>query len=1486
MKKELLTRIHPFAIRSIFLMVFLCLSFSSKATTIVSRATGNWTTDATWIYYCTGTASFTNGSTTVTGSGTFFSTEVSIGSVLLLQSSSGTVRGTVLSITNNTTLILSSAATATASGSYGKEKAPTDGSGEDISITGGFTVTTDFSSDFDINSLSISGSNTLTHSANKKIIIARGLTLDGTLGGASSKEVQVNGSNSSGILLSGTGTYSASGNLALQGDVTVPATTTLSFSGSGKLDMNGKTLTNDGRINILDPSSFVASGTFINNGATSYLKYTKQADFPNITLTATATGNTVEFGWSTGSYQIENTASYYNIVLSGGGTKETDNNNIKIYGDLTIGNGNIFSSSTGNDNITIYGNWDNDNGGSFSGSSTKTTTFAGTANNQTIYTPTGGETFGKLTINNTYGTVTAAGNIYIASGSTLTMTAGTFNMGTYILDDASGTADYTQTGGDLQLAKLSTVLPQLSGTYTISGGTITLNGAGVQSIRGETVSSPIVANYYNLVLGGSGVKTMEGDLDVNGDLTIGGAAILDVSNTNNSSNIKNIALAGNWNNTSSVSDPFYERTGTVTFDAANDVTLTASPVSGGETFYNLTINKTASTDDLTLNNHATVTNSLTLATGHIITAATSKYLIMGASSSLGATPTDNSHVSGPMQKICTSTSAFVFPVGKSGSYRWLEITPTTTSSTTFTSEYFYASPASNTSYGTGVNHVSDVEYWNLSRSGSANAAVKLSWNTNSAVTTNTTDLLVVQWDVTSSWVNRCGGGCSVTGGSTTSAGSISAGSISTFGNAFTLASPNANNELGNSRYSVANGNWSSTAVWATRSGGSPGASAPTSTKKVIIEGGFRVDVDAASACQKLTIGNTGTGTLDFNATGNDLDVGSDGIIINSNGDAEGTSATAELRTIGSITLNSDISAESGGGSSSFVLRRLTTGSGTIDGTGTCDNLDIDASTTNNGNITINSIFQGSNTLTNVGTLVFKGTNANFAGGTLDATTVGNTVQFNNTTASFDINEKTTYYNLTVSGNSTKVMGSDLTINGNLTINNSATLNLDADDKELIIKGNFVNSGTFTASTNTGREVTFSGSAEQQITSGGSCFFRLYIANTSSTGVVLQDAACIATSGKIDLSDGYLYLGSYNLSLNGTATSPTSASSASFIVTNGTGSMSAVCSNITFPVGSSGSTTSYTPLTINNSGTSDTYSVRICDNASSDGTCGGTAISSGVVNKMWQISEGVAGGSNVSLTLQWSSSNEGGSFTRTAAMIAHYTGGQWNATQSATAASGSGPYTLNVTGLTSFSPYSVISSAAPLPVELLSFTAKLDEEGKVDIRWATASEINNDLFAIERSKDGKYFEVIEQVPGAGNSNHVIMYFAEDKIPFDGISYYRLKQVDFDGTTSYSSIVGINSRNSKNVAPALSFSLYPNPTASTAYLSFSNVVEGGQVSIRVYDLSGKEVYSALSTINTDGDVAPIDASAFPSGIYIVNAVCNGVVMHQKLLVTKEH
>lgn len=95
----------------------------------------------------------------------------------------------------------------------------------------------------------------------------------------------------------------------------------------------------------------------------------------------------------------------------------------------------------------------------------------------------------------------------------------------------------------------------------------------------------------------------------------------------------------------------------------------------------------------------------------------------------------------------------------------------------------------------------------------------------------------------------------------------------------------------------------------------------------------------------------------------------------------------------------------------------------------------------------------------------------------------------------------------------------------------------------------------------------------------------------------------------------------------------------------------------------------------------------------------------------------------------------------------------------------------------------------LPIELISFEAKLNTNNQVDIFWATASEQNNDFFTIERSTDGLNWEIVTTVAGAGNSINRIDYHAYDARPVSGISYYRLKQTDFDGAFEYSYIVSV-------------------------------------------------------------------------------------------------
>ena len=95
----------------------------------------------------------------------------------------------------------------------------------------------------------------------------------------------------------------------------------------------------------------------------------------------------------------------------------------------------------------------------------------------------------------------------------------------------------------------------------------------------------------------------------------------------------------------------------------------------------------------------------------------------------------------------------------------------------------------------------------------------------------------------------------------------------------------------------------------------------------------------------------------------------------------------------------------------------------------------------------------------------------------------------------------------------------------------------------------------------------------------------------------------------------------------------------------------------------------------------------------------------------------------------------------------------------------------------------------LPIELLYFKGKLIENTNVFLEWVTLSETNNDYFTLEKSIDGTIFNELVNIPGNGKTNKYIDYNYVDTEPFQPITYYKLKQTDYDGQFSYLDIVGI-------------------------------------------------------------------------------------------------
>jgi hypothetical protein len=144
-----------------------------------------------------------------------------------------------------------------------------------------------------------------------------------------------------------------------------------------------------------------------------------------------------------------------------------------------------------------------------------------------------------------------------------------------------------------------------------------------------------------------------------------------------------------------------------------------------------------------------------------------------------------------------------------------------------------------------------------------------------------------------------------------------------------------------------------------------------------------------------------------------------------------------------------------------------------------------------------------------------------------------------------------------------------------------------------------------------------------------------------------------------------------------------------------------------------------------------------------------------------------------------------------------------------------------------------STDIPLPIELLSFDAKLKDD-IVELTWTTASEINNDYFTIEKTKDGKTFEQVATIKGAGTSNEVINYFAIDENPYQYISYYRLKQTDFDGKYKYSDLVSVNNPHKYNYNNN-GLIVYPNPSKSkNFYIKINEQVINEKILINIYDI----------------------------------------------------
>ena len=189
---------------------------------------------------------------------------------------------------------------------------------------------------------------------------------------------------------------------------------------------------------------------------------------------------------------------------------------------------------------------------------------------------------------------------------------------------------------------------------------------------------------------------------------------------------------------------------------------------------------------------------------------------------------------------------------------------------------------------------------------------------------------------------------------------------------------------------------------------------------------------------------------------------------------------------------------------------------------------------------------------------------------------------------------------------------------------------------------------------------------------------------------------------------------------------------------------------------------------------------------------------------------------------------------------------------------------------------------PLPIDLMNFGAEVRDK-LVLLDWVTAAEENNDYFEILRSKNGLSYEVIGQVFGAGTTNNTMFYAFEDHSPFEGLSYYKLSQTDYDGKSESFGPIAV--QNSSEPVGSCVLSVYPNPCIGNCKVKLSNCPQReGQVKLLVTDASGLLINEVIDVRKFDGsfDIQIDKSNDLKPGIYLISVMDGENYYSEKLIV----
>lgn len=301
-------------------------------------------------------------------------------------------------------------------------------------------------------------------------------------------------------------------------------------------------------------------------------------------------------------------------------------------------------------------------------------------------------------------------------------------------------------------------------------------------------------------------------------------------------------------------------------------------------------------------------------------------------------------------------------------------------------------------------------------------------------------------------------------------------------------------------------------------------------------------------------------------------------------------------------------------------------------------------------------------------------------------------------------------------------------------------------------------------------------------------------------------------------------------------------------------------NTLFPIGLSNS---YTPVWVN----------ATSGNFKASATPPQTTAPMGIekINVEWNVQR-IFGPPTADMTVQWNTANETAGFTslRNNCKLNHYNSsmGLWESLTPTGGATTSGTvHTKTALAVDAFSPFTMFTSSA-LPVELTQFTGKKVSNRTAQLSWTTASEKGNEGFEIQRKDAGPCvftkgcnFETIGFVKSQGDASTSTNYTFLDN-DFTKTAYYRLKQTDLNGQTTFSKIVTIENDAKNDV-----ISVFPNPIlrGSNLNIQLADISNSENIKVEIYNLNGQ-------LIQQQRGIAPLQTEDWVNGVYVVKIVNN--------------